>query len=390
MRIKLVNIVSLISIITIISCEEKYWPDLGGKYESLLVVDGMISNEPGPYIISLSLSAPVGSDISEYLPASGYRVKIKDDHGNEESLIELTPGIFTTSSNGIQGVIGREYMLEITSPSGEIYQSDYELLRQATGIESVYNKLEYRQNENLPYDIAGYQFYLNTATAPQDSSYYLWDLTATYKYQADLKIRYVYDGTLRPFYNSDSLRICYKTQIIKEIFTYTTAGLATPVLTNFPLNYVTTETKELSFRYSLQVKQLSISEGAYKFWFTVWEQNSNAGDLYSRQPYQIKGNVFNKDKPNESVLGYFTVAGVSEKRIFVNRPMPPVRMRYPVCVVGEGDVENFANIFYSTENQWPLYATFDQNNRAALPNQSCMNCELSGGIIQKPEFWVDE
>jgi hypothetical protein len=390
MRTKLVNIVSLISIITIISCEEKYWPDLGGKYDSLLVVDGMISNEPGPYIISLSLSSPVGSDISEYLPALGYQVKIKDDHGNKESLIELTPGIFATSTNGIQGVVGWKYMLDIRSPSGEIYQSDYELLRQPTGIESIYHKLEYRQNENLPYDIAGYQFYLNTATAPQDSSYYLWDLTATYKYQADLKIRYVYDGTLRPFYNSDSLRICYKTQIIKEIFTYTTAGLATPVLTNYPLNYVTTETKELSFRYSLQVKQLSISEGAYKFWFTVWEQNSNAGDLYSRQPYQIRGNVFNKNEPNQSVLGYFTVAGISEKRIFVNRPDPPVKMRYPVCEVGDGDVENFANIFYSTENQWPMYATFDQNYRAALPNQSCMNCELSGGVIQKPDFWVDE
>jgi len=389
MRIRLTNIVSLLAMISFISCEEKYWPDLGRQYESILVVDGMISNEPGPYIIKLSLSSPVGGDISDYLPALGYQVSIKDDHGNAENLYELNPGIFSTSANGIQGHVGRKYMLELTSASGTIYQTDYELLRQPTVIESVFTNLEYQQSDDLNYDIAGYQFYLNTALAAEDTSYYFWDMTATYKYQADLKIRFVFDGNLRPFYNSDSLRICYKTQIIKEIFTYTTAGLAAPVLTNFPLHYVSTQTRELSFRYSLLVKQMSISETAYRFWATAREQNSDIGNLYSRQPYQVRGNIFNPDNPNEQVLGLFLVAGVSEKRVFVNRPDPPVRMRYPVCVAGDGAVDNFDGIFYTDERFWPYYATMDEFGRAALPPQRCMNCELSGGVIQKPAFWVD-
>ncbi|OQX82099.1 MAG: hypothetical protein B6D64_01090 [Bacteroidetes bacterium 4484_276] len=388
MRTNLRNISLIILLVAFGSCEEKYWPDLGGRYQNLLVVDGMITNEPGPYIVRLSQSTPVSNQVGAYV--SGYQIIIMDDHGNTETLHEINPGEYSTDPDGIQGVAGRKYKIEITSVTGEVYQSEYETLKQPTDIESVFAKLEYRQNNEVNYDIAGYQFYLNTAMAQHDTNYYLWNMTATYKYQADLKIRFIFDGTLRPFYNSDSLRICYKTQIIKEIFTYNTSGLNKPVLTNFPLHYVSTETRDLSFRYSLMVKQLSISETAYNFWSAAREQNSDIGDLHSRQPYQIRGNISNLNNPGEPVLGLFLVAGVSEKRIFVNRPDPPVRMRYPVCVAGEGAVENFPDIFFRPERFWPVYATFHVDGRPALPPQVCMNCELSGGVLQKPGFWIDD
>ena len=387
MRINLRNISLIILLVAFGSCEEKYWPDLEGRYQNLLVVDGMITNEPGPYIVRLSLSSPV--DDPENLPVMGYQIIIKDNHGNTETLHEISRGIYSTNPDGIQGVAGRKYKIEISSQKGEFYQSEYEMLRQPTPIESVYTKLEYHQSDEVNYDIAGYQFYLNTAMAQHDTNYYLWNMTATYKYQADLKIRYIFNGTLRPFYNSDSLRICYKTQIIKEIFTYSTAEFAEPVLTDYPLHYVSTETRELSYRYSLMVKQLSISEDAHNFWSVASEQNSDIGDLYARQPYQIRGNIFNPNNPGEQVLGIFLVAGVSEKRIFVNRPDPPVSMRFPVCVAGDGDVENFPDIFFTPERFWPVYATIDKYGRAALPPQVCMNCELSGGVVQKPWFWID-
>ncbi len=388
MRINFLHITCGILIIVVAACEEKYWPDLGGKYESILVVDGKITNEPGPYIVRLSLSSAVINNVPNFEPATGYQVTIMDDRGNSESLYELSPGIFSTTENGILGITGRKYRLEIISPSGETYQSAYELLREPTGIASVYPKIEYRHSNEVSYDLVGYQFYLDTERAPQDSSYYLWDMTATWQYQADLKIRYIFDGTLRPFYNSDSLRICWKTEIVKDIFTYTTVGLSQPVLTGYPLHYVSTETRELSIRYSLLVKQLSVSEGAHIFWRAAQEQNSDAGNLYSRQPYRIRGNINNTNNPDEQVLGYFMAAGISEKRIFVNRPSPPIRMRYEICVAGDGAVENFADIFFTDERFWPVYATFDKFGQAALPPQVCMNCELSGGVIQKPDFWI--
>jgi hypothetical protein len=158
----------------------------------------------------------------------------------------------------------------------------------------------------------------------------------------------------------------------------------------FPLNYVSTETRELSIRYSLFVEQLTISEGAFNFWSSIREQNSEAGELYTRQPYQIRGNISNPDDPDELVLGYFMAAGTKSKRIFLNRPMPPVNMRYPVCTLTEADYMNFGTIFLTKESEWPVYATFDNNGGNALPGQECMDCTLSDGTIVMPEFWTYE
>lgn len=371
-----------------ISCKESYWPDLEGRYQNLLVVDGMISNEPGPYIIKLSQSSPVGDP--GYIPVGGYTIIIRDDQGNEEELFETEGGTYSTLADGIQGVIGRHYKLEITAPSGKIFGSDYELLREPTGIESVYPVIEYHESNELNHDIAGYQFYINTTLAEQANNYYLWNLTSTYEYKADLKIRYIYDGTFRPFMAWDSLRTCWKTDNIMEIFTYSTTSLNEPVLRNYPLNYVNTETRELSIRYSLLVKQLTISENAYKFWTLAKEQNSEIGGLHPQQPFQIRGNIKSLDNSDDFILGYFMVAGVAEKRIFVDRPPYQVKMYYPICVVGDGDVENFGSIFYTTESSWPVYATTDNKGRLAYPNQECLNCELSGGVINRPEFWIDK
>ena len=118
------------------------------------------------------------------------------------------------------------------------------------------------------------------------------------------------------------------------------------------------------------------------------KQNDDQGGLYTNQPYQIRGNVSNQDNPNEPVLGNFTVASVTEKRIFVDRPWL-LPMYYPVCEITEVDIENFATIYLSPPQSWPVYATITLGGTPALPNQECMDCRKEGGTIEKPEFWTD-
>jgi len=372
----------------IMACEERYWPAIDSRYDNVLVVDGMITSAPGPYTVKLSLSTPVND--YEINPISGYQLIVSDDAGNTESLTETETGEYITASNGIQGIPGRSYQLTIHSPNGKTYQSDFEKLNNPVGIDSVYTKLEYHNDPNYSYDISGYQFYITTEPNEADSAYYYWKLTSTYQYQADFIIRWIYDGTLRPFTNSDSLRTCWNTVRVKDIFIYSTEGLSGSFLHEFPLHYVSTETRELSIRYSLLIEQMTVSEAAYKFWNSIREQNSDIGELYTKQPYQIRGNLYNPDNPDELVLGYFMVAGTDMKRIFVNRPDPPVQMRYPICTLCEADYLNFGTIFLTKEDEWPVYATFDNNGSNALPGQECMDCTLSDGTIKKPEFWEDD
>ena len=388
MRIKNVRVVYILLLIFLISCEEKYWPELDNKYEGLLVVDGMITNKPGPYTINLSLSTTV--QLSKYIPLSGYELKITDDSGQEETLTENKAGEYSTSLSGIQGVIGKKYQLTINAPDGRTYKSEFEELTIPTGIESVYAEVEYREDLNYYHDLAGYQFYLDTYNAENDSNYYLWQLEATYKYRSDFLIRFIFDHfTLSPFPKPDSLQICWKTDKIQEIFIYNTLDLSEPKITRLPLNYVTTEARELSIRYSLLVKQFSITEKAYDFWNSVKEQNVEQGALYTKQPYQIRGNLFNTENPDEPVLGYFLVAGVSEKRIYVERPQSPVLMYYPVCVITDADLERFGFIYWTDGTTWPLYVTETAEGVRALTHQACVDCRFKGGTIEKPDYWED-
>ena len=163
-----------------------------------------------------------------------------------------------------------------------------------------------------------------------------------------------------------------------------TQYLDEPVITKLPLIYISTETKMLSIRYSLLVKQLSIPKDAINFWDALRQQNIDQGNLYSQQPFQIRGNVRNINNPDEVVLGYFTVAGITEKRIFVNRPL--LNFYYGVCTP---DFENIGWLAYEMDpDYWPTYVTEIPGKGKALgTNEDCFDCRLEGGTLTPPDFW---
>jgi hypothetical protein len=395
-KIRILNLAGLTRIIAIslmiglfvASCEDPYLPQLDAKYDKMLVVEGTISNAPPPYTIKLSLSSNMQKP--EYLALSDYNVAIVDDHGNEEVLAESGPGTYLSSADGMQGIVGRKYKIALQSPEGKIYSSDFVELREPVGIQSVYAKVEYKQSQTRPFEIPGYQFYIDTYLGQNDSTFFLWSMVETYKFESDYLIFFYFDGVLHVNENSDSLKTCWHTEKVYSFFIENTMALSEPRLTNYPLSFVDTKTRRLSIRYSLLVDQYTISAGAYQYWNAVKEQNTETGGLYTRQPYQLRGNVYNTSDNNEQVLGYFMVAGVSQKRIFVNRPEATVRMYYPICELWESDYRDYQEMFLgSTPDEWPLFVTEDARGIRALPNQKCIDCTQKGGVLEKPDFWVD-
>ncbi|MCF8364857.1 MAG: DUF4249 domain-containing protein [Bacteroidales bacterium] len=374
--------------VVLTTCEERFTPDLDPKYENVMAVEGEITNQPGPYIVKLSSS--VSFDVRQAVPLTGYFVEIEDDMGNSEVLTEIEKGVYTTSLYGMQGVVGRQYKINISATDGRTYTSDFELLRPPPSIDSVYVKVDYIVDNSLPYDLAGYRFYVNTQTPENEKSYYMWKLNATYEYSSDLIIRWMFDGQLHQFTNSDSLRYCWLTKDIYEYFLFNNENLLTTNVEGFPLHFVPVDVRDLSIRYSLLTTQYSLSKDAYIFWSNVKEQNENLGNLYTKQPFQIRGNLYNVNNGSEPVLGYFMVAGKSEKRIFVNRPNDPVVMRYGECKLVEQDYKNFGALFISSPAEWPEYATFDNNGISAYPPQECLDCQEKGGTIVKPDFWISD
>ena len=368
------------------SCVEKYWPDLGGAYQDALVVDGMITNQPGPYTIKLSRSSTV--EYPRRLPYTGCEVSIVCEDGTSEQLIEKTPGVYLTSPQGIEGVIGKSYKITISTPEMQTYESAFEKLKAPVELADVYYEKEFQPAEDLNHQLEGLRFFIDTKPAINDTNYLLWKLESTYKFQSSYLIRFVYDHRqLSTFPQPDSFYTCWKSDQIPELFTYETAQLSEPVLKHFPLHFVSTQDRELSIRYSLFVSQLSITAEAYTYWNSQREQNNNQGALYNKQPYQILGNIRNSSNPSEPVLGYFLVAGISEKRIFVNRPS--LHFYYWECVLTQADFERVGDLRWSAYSEWPIYLTTDANGKMAYPDQSCLDCREKEGKIKEPDFWEE-
>lgn len=365
------------------SCIDEYWPEVS-KYENLLVVDGGISNEAPPYTVKLSISSPINDiDNQAY---TGCSLLIEDEDGNQEYLMETEAGIYKTPSNGMQGEIGKKYKLRIQTPNGKLYESDYDYIKNPVLIDKIDAKIETKGSNIVNHDLQGYQFYINTETPSLDTNYYLWSLIYTYHYQSDYFIKWYYTGQLHRFLPIDSLYDCYTTRSVNSIYTFNTENISNKKLEHFPLNFVSTETRALSLRYSLQVKQRTISKKAYNYWSSLEKQNSDQGSLYSRQPFQIRGNIRNVNDLEEPVLGYFLVNSVDSSRIFVDSPDLP--FYYSECSINDGNYFAYAQIGWTDPVLYPVYVIVYAGNRA-VPGQACADCRQRGGTIVKPEFWED-
>lgn len=128
--LQLILLITLSGVITS-SCTEKI--DLVLKdTDPKLVIEGNLSDQPGPYYVILTKSRRYNDDNS-FTGLAGATVVLSDDAGNSDTLTSSIDGLYQT--NSIQGVVGRTYHLQVTA-EGKTYDS-YCLMPVPVDIDSV-------------------------------------------------------------------------------------------------------------------------------------------------------------------------------------------------------------------------------------------------------------
>jgi len=121
---------TLLFSLLLLSCVTEYQPDTV-SLPPALVVEGQITDQPGPYTVRLTRTADYSYKTLNLLE-TGAVVSIEDNQGNRETLREQAPGgVYQTRVGGIQGVAGRTYKLTIQTKSGTRYESVPELITAA-------------------------------------------------------------------------------------------------------------------------------------------------------------------------------------------------------------------------------------------------------------------
>jgi hypothetical protein len=359
------------------SCITPFFPD-ADETEELLVVQGLITDQPGAYTVNLSRSQPLGYKITDK-PVTGCTVLIEDDLGHSYPLHESEPGTYITDPEIFCGEIGRKYTLRITEQDSAgnfiSYQSLPEEMRPVPPIDSIYyEKVEIpSEDPNEPVK-EGCQIYLDTDDKDGICKYYRWDYSETWKFKIPFDV---------------DKQMCWKTANSDIIDIKNTAVLSQNKINRYPVAFVSTETDRLSLRYSILVNQYSISEEEYNYWEKLQNISVDVGGLYDVIPASIPGNISCLQKPAEKVLGYFSVSAKMSKRIFIQESFKGFPNFYAICHLDTVSLDTYLppDVMIISTREPPDYPP--PWYRIITDYPWCYDCTYSGTLV-KPDFWVDK
>ena len=170
------------------SCVVQFIPEVD-EVKELLVVEGLITDQPEAYVVKLSKSLPLGrKNVAK--PLKGCIVKVSDDLGNTYSFKESVAGTYLTDPTQFRGVIGRWYTLRIstnTTYNNLNYESFPMELKKVPGIDSIYYEKKTIREKTEDFQLVeGCQIYLNTHDPENKCKFYRWEYSETWEFQASL------------------------------------------------------------------------------------------------------------------------------------------------------------------------------------------------------------
>ncbi|RRB06482.1 DUF4249 domain-containing protein [Larkinella rosea] len=296
------------------SCLSPYQPDTQSIGRAV-VVEGMITDQPGPYFVNLTQTADYTYSGLNLL-VTGATVTLSDNLGNQEILKEATPGSYQTAANGIRGIAGRSYKITIRTSAGKQYESALELLKAAPPITKLSSEYKYNPAA-FSNDLRNYwEVYLDTKDPETPGDYYRWvwknyEMTPACQVSPGLNADGAYTGI--PCCTACwNINQCYSNCInISSDAAINGKAISRQYILSVPFT-----SRSI---YYVEVEQQSISPGAYRFFSSVQKLVNNTGGLFDSAPATVGGNMKCTSDPDEVVYGYFGAAGVSVLPLRVDR-----------------------------------------------------------------------
>lgn len=385
------HFIILLWLITWTGCVEPYEFTVTDTVETL-VVDAVFTNELKAHEVKLSLSGALDSD--EVIPVTNATVWIIEGAGGRIDLTESEPGIYATEPT-VQGNPGVSYTLYVRLANGDEYASSTAPLPASVALDSIYGRfIELPSTENDQI-LKGVQFFVDTHDDSSESSNFRYEYTEDYEIIVPYPSLFEWDDLTQTFFpRSIDVGTCYGQEEFLGLTIATTNGQSQNRLAEFPLRLIGPDGGQLSSRYSISVKQHSISSTAYQYYKTLKENNESSGSFFDRQKGTIPGNMVSTTTTERPVLGYFELSGVSTAQAFFTpddfkdqgfAAISPFRFQ---CAYGSAadsvEVTLLTSKTMSGRNIFNF--TFPVPDEAILITEACSDCRLHGDI-NKPDFW---
>jgi Domain of unknown function (DUF4249) len=273
-----------------------------------LVVDGLITNEPSPYIVRLSFTGYYQNSLSTpaNLAVNGAKVTITDNTGRSTALLQdvLELGKYLTIDPDFIGQIGNTYKLEVQLPTGEKYATKPEKLLPVPQIQNLsYEFL----NVEAANSTDGYQVFVDTKDPADEQNFYRW---SAYGYS-----RWESTGALCSAFSPGlCYQFCWVPTDYPQVLLYSDASINGNFIKKYPVYLSPIRAIGNHF---IEVTQYSLSKSAFTFWNLYEEQRKRVGSIFDPQAAPIEGNLTNTNDETDIALGYFSVSAVSKKKLTI-------------------------------------------------------------------------
>jgi len=362
-------------VIFIGGCITQFIPETD-EARDLLVVEGLITDQPGPYTVKLSRSMPLGSKAVK-VPVTGCQVYVADDTDNQFWFSEYSGGIYRSDASAFRAVPGRKYTLHIRTYGAEEsrnYESVPVELVSVPPVDSLYyEKVVIREKNDVSGPLEGCEIYLDTHDPTGKCRYYRWDFAETWEFQ----LPYMVTNRVCWFHNNSGTIKVKNTTVLEE-----------PLINRYPVLFISNESDRLSVRYSILVNQYSLNQDEYLYWEKLQRISQEVGGLYDIIPSSVPGNVFCVEDPAEQVLGYFSVSGRTSERLFIRENFRGLVNLYRDCpsdtIYGNKVIPNLDISAWVIVDEPYLSPPY----RVITNKKTCADCSVRGTTV-KPDFWDD-
>jgi len=372
--------------VLVVGCKKPYSPQVINSPNSYLVVEGVINTND---VTTIKVSRTVNLTSSVTTNPVAASLAIESDNGSTYGLNEVATGVYQLAGVTLDNT--RKFRLRITTTdNNKVYVSDYEQAKITPPVDSI----------GFIVNGIKLQLYANSHDPNNNTRYYRFDYTETWKFSSRYNSSYMSDGTqivIRPA--DKQIYYCFANNASSTIILGSTAKLTQDLLYQLPLTAIESTSEKIELKYSILVHEYSLTADAYKFWENLKKNTEQLGSICGAEPSQISGNIHNAANAGEPVIGYISAGTVQTKRIFISSAQLPDSWRptYPYeCGVdtlyyshpktGANDVA----YFLIPGVEIPIAGIFVIGNPKPIgytaSTSSCVDCTLRGST-QQPDFW---
>lgn len=289
------------------ACKQEYPLPAETQNLNLLVVEGLLNSGPGPTTIKLSRSFNPTS-VGAVVPELRAQVSVEGENSGIFQLTGNTRGEYVHSQLNLDP--NQKYRVKIITAAGRQYQSDYVPVQITPAIDSIH----WERTDDV------IQLKVSTHDPQNETWYYRWEYDETWEIHSAFMSLFQYvDPNVVPRPNPSAIYFCWRSQGSSSIYLNSSAKLTEDVISSQLLNSIPLGSERITVRYSILVRQYSLTEEAYQFWNIMKKNTEQVGTLFDPQPSQILSNIHSVDDPNEKVIGYVSAGTITEKRLFIER-----------------------------------------------------------------------